>query len=304
MDDQKRLEKMGYRFVGKNKHAAVKICEWTRESIRGKGSCYKEKFYGIKSHRCLQIAPGVEYCNHKCLFCWRDTDITKQKWTGPIDEPKEILDDLIINQTKILQGFKGFEGADKKKFKESMEPNQVAISLAGEPCLYPKLPELVDLINNRGMTSFLVTNGTIPEMVEQLVEHQPYQMYITLAAPNEEIYLKTCRPMIKDGWKQIMKSLSLLKKFKRSVIRLTLCKNLNMIKPEKYAELIEKYKPTFVEIKAYMSIGYSRDRLGPTYMPTHEEIKNFAKEIEKHSSYKITNEQEASRVVLLTACTS
>ena len=28
MDSQKRLEKMGYRFVGKNKHAAVKICEY------------------------------------------------------------------------------------------------------------------------------------------------------------------------------------------------------------------------------------------------------------------------------------
>ncbi|MDD5416570.1 MAG: 4-demethylwyosine synthase TYW1 [Candidatus Aenigmarchaeota archaeon] len=301
MNDKKRLEKMGYRFGGKNKHAAVKICEWTRESLRGKGVCYKEKFYGIKSHRCLQMAPGVNSCNHKCAFCWRDINITNPKWNGPIDEPEVILNKLIEEQRKLLMGFKGFDKTDMKKFKEAMEPNQVAISLAGEPCLYPKLPELVDLINNRKMTSFLVTNGTIPEMVKKLEKHQPYQLYVTLAAPNEEIYKKTCGPMIKNGWKKIMKTLSLLKKFKRTVIRLTLCKNLNMINPEEYAKIIEKAKPKWIECKAYMSIGYSRDRLGPAYMPTHEEIKKFAKEIEKHSSYKIVGDQKASRVVLLTA---
>jgi len=299
MDDHKRLERMGYRFVGKNKHAAVKICNWTRESIRGKGVCYKEKFYGINSHRCLQIAPGVNYCNHKCLFCWRDINITNSKWTGPVDEPEEILNGFEEEQRKLLQGFKGFEGTDMKKFKEAMKPNQVAISLAGEPCVYPKLTELVDLINSRGMTSFLVTNGTIPEMVKKLEKHQPYQLYMTLAAPNEEVYLKTCRPIVKGSWKKIMKTLSLLKKFKRSVIRLTLCKNLNMIHPEEYAKIIETAKPDFVECKAYMAIGYSRERLGPAHMPTHKEIKEFAKEIEKKSSYKIADEQEASRVVLL-----
>jgi len=296
-----RLEKIGYRFVGKSKHAAVKICSWTREAIRGKGVCYKEKFYDIKSHRCLQIAPGVPYCNHSCLFCWRDTNITNPKWTGPVDEPEEILDGMIEQQRLLLTGFKGFEDADKVKWKESQEPNQVAISLAGEPCLYPKLPELIELINSKGMTSFLVTNGTVPEMIEKLLDHQPYQLYITLAAPNAEIYQKTCRPLIKDGWENIQKSLSLLNNFNRSVIRLTLVKNLNLVNPEQYAEIIEKTKPKFVELKAYMAIGFSRERLGAEYMPTHEEIKQFAKEIEKNSSYKIKDEKEDSRVVLLTS---
>lgn len=299
--DIERLEKMGYRFVGKNKHAAVKICEWTRESIRGKGVCYKQQFYGINTHRCLQIGPGVPYCNHSCLFCWRDTNITNPIWKGPADEPEEILNGMIEQQRSLLMGFKGFNDADKKKWKESQDPNQVAISLAGEPCLYPKLPELIDLINSRGMTSFLVTNGTVPEMVKKLIKHQPYQFYMTLAAPNKEIYMKTCRPLIKDGWERIQETMSLMKNFKRSVIRLTLVKNLNMVNPEEYAKLIEKAKPKFVEAKGYMAIGFSRERLGPEYMPTHEEIKQFAKEIEKNSSYKITDEKEDSRVVLLTA---
>ena len=36
---QEKLEKSGYRFVGKHGHAAAKICHWTRQSILDKGVC-------------------------------------------------------------------------------------------------------------------------------------------------------------------------------------------------------------------------------------------------------------------------
>ena len=294
-----RLEKAGYRFVGSSKHSAIKICSWTREAIRGKNFCYKQKFYGIASHRCLQMTPALPFCTQRCQFCWRDTTITYPKWVGPIDEPKQILDEAIEAQREILQGFKGNPNVDMKKFKEAMEPNQVAISLAGEPTMYPKLPEFVDLVNSRGMTSFLVTNGTNPDMIERLLDSQPYQLYITLAAPDEETYKKTCQPIIPDGWLKLMKSLSMLNQFNRSVIRLTLVKGLNMITPEKYAEHIEKAGPKFVEAKAYMAVGYSRERLGLPYMPQHSEIRAFAEKIEENSSYRIKDEKADSRVVLL-----
>ncbi len=74
-----------------------------------------------------------------------------------------------------------------------------------------------------------------------------------------------------------------------------------MVNAEEYAEIIEKTKPRFVELKAYMAIGFSRERLGSDYMPTFEEIKQFAKKIEENSSYKIKDEKEDSRVVLLTS---
>lgn len=296
----KKLEKMGYRFAGPSKHSAVKICNWTRESLRGRNVCYKEKFYGISSHRCLQMTPSLPFCTQRCRFCWRDINITYPEWTGTVDEPEQILDDCIKAQREILQGFKGNPKVSEKKFKEAMNPNQVAISLAGEPTLYPKLPEFVDLVNSRGMTSFLVTNGTRPEMIKKLLNHQPYQLYITVAAPDEFIYKKTCQPIINDGWTRLKKSLSMLSQFNRSVIRLTLVRNLNMIKPEKYAKMIEKANPKFVEAKAYMAVGFSRERLGLSYMPQHEEIMKFAEAIEQNSSYRITDEKKESRVVLLT----
>lgn len=297
---RKKLEKIGYRFVGPSRHAAVKTCEWTRNAIRGKGFCYKQKFYGINTHRCMQLAVGVEYCNHRCLFCWRDTNITIPKWSGKADDPKEIVDSAIDAQREILQGFGGNQKADKKLFNESLNPNQVAVSLAGEPTLYPKLPELIDEIKKRNMTAFLVSNGTNPEMIKSLLNHQPTNLYITLPAPDEKTYLKTCRPLINGGWKRIMESLSLLKDFDcNTVIRLTLVRNLNFVNPDGYARIIKKYQPKFAEIKSFMAVGFSRQRLEYSDMPLHPEIKKFSEIIAKESGYDFIDEKPGSRVVLL-----
>jgi len=301
MNGIKQLEKIGYRFVGPSKHSAIKICEWTRKALRGENFCYKQKFYGIATHRCLQMSPSAQFCTHRCLFCWRNTDITYPKWIGPVDEPKRILEEAIEAQRKILQGFKGNPKVTKERFNEAMNPNQVAVSLIGEPTLYPRLPGLIDEIKKMGATAFLVTNGTQPGMIKKLLSHQPTQLYITLAAPDEEIYEKTCRPLIKDGWQRIMKSLSFLDKFScNTVIRLTLVKNLNFINPEEYAYIIKNANPKFIEVKSFMSVGFARRRLPYSAMPLHKEIKKFSEIISKKSGYKIKDEKRDSRVVLLT----
>ncbi len=290
------IEKLGYRLVGKNKHSAVKVCEWCKKSLRSNNFCYKQKFYGIESHRCVQMSPVIFNCTQNCKFCWRTLDYVlpkKQEW----DEPSEIIDECIERQKEMLQGFCG--NAEGIKFYNAMRPNQFAISLSGEPCLYPFLPEMIDELKKRKITSFLVTNGTVPEMVEKLISTQPTQFYVTLAAPDNETYIETCQPIIKDGWQRLMKTLDMIKEFKRSVIRLTLVRNLNMKRAEKYAELIDKANPKFVEVKSFMSVGGSRKRLPYDSMPLHNEIISFAKIIEKHSSYKIKDEKRDSRVVLM-----
>ena len=295
----KRLEKNGYRFVGKNKHSAVKICLWTKNSLRGKGVCYKQKFYGIHSHRCLQMTPAFPFCKHRCLFCWRDTSISYPNWKGPYDEPDEIIDGSIKAQRELLSGFKGNPNVDKKKWKEAQDPNQVAISLAGEPTEYPKISELIDAFKERGFSVFLVSNGTNPHVIENLSE--PTNLYITLPAPNKEVYLKTTNPVV-DSWDNIMKSLGLLKNFScKTVVRLTLVKGLNFVDPEGYAKIVEKYRPDFLEVKSFMSVGYSRARLPYTSMPLHNEIQEFAERMEEVSSYRIVNESKPSRIVLLSS---
>lgn len=293
----KDLEKQGYRLVGN--HSAIKVCLWTKKAIRAKGVCYKNTFYGINSHRCVQMTPSLNFCNQRCVWCWRDIGFTQAEWHGKADEPKFIVDECIKEHIKLLQGFGGYEGTDFSRFREALKPLHFAISLSGEPTFYPRLPELIKELKKRKITSFLVTNGTNPAILKKLIEEQPTQIYLTLPAPDEETYIKVCSPLIKDGWKRINESLKLLKKFKRSVIRLTLAKDINMLKPEKYAELIKKYKPLFVEAKSFMWVGYSRERLDIENMPLHNEIKEFAKKLSKFSGYKITDEKKESRVVLL-----
>ncbi len=295
--DIKRMEKMGYRFVGKNKHTAVKTCSWTRKAIAGEGFCYKQQFYGISTHRCIQMSPAVPFCKHRCRFCWRDTSITNPEWKGEIDEPEEIVEGCIEAQRELLSGFKGNEKADKKTVNEAMNPNQVAISLAGEPTEYPEISELIKEFKKRKFSVFIVTNGTNPNVLKDMEE--PTNLYVTLPAPNEEIYKKTCLP-IGNHWEKIMESLSLLDNYScNTVVRLTLVKNLNFVKPELYAKIIEKNKPDFLEVKSFMSVGFSRKRLKYNEMPLHEEIKEFAKKIEENCSYNKKDESKWSRIVLM-----
>lgn len=294
---KKLLEKQGYEFCGE--HTAVKICDWTRKSLRNEGVCYKEKFYGIiKSHQCCQISPSINYCNMNCIFCWRERN--NSPFNTP-DNPKSIIEKALSAQKKLLSDFGGNQKADLKKFKESFEPTQFAISLSGEPLAYPKLNQLIKELHKRNKTIFVVTNGQFPERLKNI--YPPTQLYLSLDAPDEQLFLQVNRPDSKNGWKRMLQSLKVLRQLNkktRTAIRITLVKGKNMKYPKKYAELIEKAKPRFVEVKAYMFVGASQQRLDMKNMPLHEEIKRFAKQICRYCSYNISNEQKASRVVLLT----
>jgi tRNA wybutosine-synthesizing protein 1 len=302
ISEEKRadLEKQGYRIVGN--HSAIKVCLWTKKALKCQDVCYKNTFYGIKTHRCIQMTPALPYCTHRCAFCWRDIEFTSPEWDGPIDSPKEIVDGCIREQIQYLYGFGGNADVKKKEYDEAMKPLHFAISLSGEPTLYPRLPELIDEINNRGFTSFLVTNGTNPDMLKKIKGHEPTQLYLTLAAPDEETYLKTCNPLVKNSWNKIMDSLLVFNQLKdtRKTIRLTLAKDLNMINPERYAELFKNIDADFFELKAYVWVGYSRTRLKQENMPLHPEIVEFANDIIRHyPELKVIAEKKESRVVLL-----
>jgi len=128
VDSEKRevLERQGYRIVGE--HSGVKLCHWTKASLTKGVGCYKQTFYGIESHRCLQMTPAVDACNLACQFCWRT-----QEWGSDslrvADDPSFIVDDSIRGQRELLSGFKGNPNVSPERFLEAWHPTNVAISL-------------------------------------------------------------------------------------------------------------------------------------------------------------------------------
>ena len=219
-----------------------------------------------------------------------------------IDEPADIAEGTIEAQRKLLSGFGGNEKTSYKKFERAMEPQHVAISLDGEPTLYPRLTELIKEYKKGGFSAFVVSNGLLPERIEKLLEEPPTQLYISVDAPNEELFNIIDRPIIKNAWQALYKTLVMLPRLRekmRTVLRFTLIKGLNMVHAEQWAEIIKLSNPMFVEVKAYMWVGMSRKRLEEKNMPLHEEVKEFAMEIAKHADYKLIDEHEPSRVVLL-----
>ncbi|NIQ05289.1 MAG: 4-demethylwyosine synthase TYW1, partial [Candidatus Korarchaeota archaeon] len=206
--------------------------------------------------------------------CWRaqsgDFEITWDEMRLPRwDTPEKIVDGSIEAQLRILSGYKGNPKTKRRKLKEALTPRHAAISLAGEPTLYGHLGELISVFHRRNFTTFLVTNGTVPSALEKLSE-EPTQLYVSLTAPDEETYQQVCRPQIPNAWRRVNETLELLPSFEcPKVIRITSVRKLNMKKAEDYARLIEKADPTYIEPKAYMHIGYSRQRLDYENMPTH-----------------------------------
>lgn len=288
------FRKQGYHIVGS--HSAVKPCLWSGRSIKGTGTCYKSRFYGIQSHRCIQMTPYLG-CNQACLHCWRPIE-------HPVDEPQHwddpgtIVEGCIEAQRRFMSGYGGLDNADKSRWKESLEPKHAAISLAGEPTLYPYLSGLVDEFHHRGLTTFVVTNGTHPEVIGNI---RPTQLYMSLDAPDRETYSSSCNPSGPGQWERILQSLEVVRDHSsRTAVRITLVKGLNCKDAAGYAGLIEMAEPDFVEVKAYMHLGYSRSRLERSAMPLHAEILEFAGALADELGYGIADNVELSRVALLT----
>lgn len=214
------------------------------------------------------------------------------------DEPKEIIEKSIEAQRVLLSGFKGFEGTNMKKWKEAQEPKNAAISLTGEPTAYPKISELIEEFTRRKMSTFLVTNGQFPKHLENISE--PSQFYLSLDAPTKEIYKKVDIPQFPDFWERFEETIALLPSFScKKAVRLTLVKGRNDSCAKGYAELIRRADADFVEIKAYMWIGFSRMRLPIEAMPLFAEVQKFAEDLNAHLGYSYKDEDARSRVVLL-----
>ncbi len=298
---RKVLQKQGYGVVGN--HTGVKLCHWTKEDLKADRHCYKGDFYGIESRGCMQMTPIVDYCNFTCLYCWRsqsfDIDLANaDDW----DEPQDILDGALEQQRRLLTGYKGHPTVPKDKWVESQMPKHVAISLNGEPTFYPHMGEFIRLCHKRGMTTFLVTNGSRPDVLREL-DPLPTQLYVSIDAPNEEVFNRLCVPIGGGAWDKLEETLDILPSLEcRTVARHTLVKGWNMEEEqghiEQYAALDRRADCDFVESKGYVFVGYSRERMTIDNMPRHEDVMAFTEKLAPMIGYDFVSDKRDSRVTL------
>ena len=295
-DDARQVSDPDYHSEG---HTAAQTCGWTDNALRGEGRCYKYGFYGIRSHRCIQMTPVVR-CNERCVFCWRDHaghtyELEDVAW----DDPEAVVDASISLQRKLLSGYGGNEAVPRERFEEAMEPRHVAISLDGEPTLYPYLPELIEAFHDRSITTFLVSNGTAPEM---LADCDPTQLYVSVDAADRRTFEDVVKPLEDDAWDRLIDTLDVLasKDDTRTVLRSTLIDGDNMARPAWYAAMAARADVDFYELKAYMHVGHSRGRLDRSAMPAHEDVVSFAEAVRTHlPDHDVLKASVDSRVAML-----
>ena len=301
-----QLKKAKY---GVSDHSTVGLCHWTKKSFKHEGSCYKHKFYGISTHSCMEFSPAGMYCENRCVYCWRPMEFYDSMKMEPenVAEPKEIMTKLMEERKKLIMGHYGDARSDRQRLDESLKPSHYAISLSGEPTMYPKLPELIKYLKSLEATKsiFLVTNGQEPDMIQKLQDENalPTQLYLSTNAADYESFLKINKPKYDDSWQRWNKTLEMLKDLDtRTVLRITLIRDYNdqreMIPA--FTRMLEESSPHFVEIKSYMHVGRSTNRLEHENMLEMDEVKKFSQEIVKQSKiFSVMDESYVSRIVIL-----
>ncbi len=296
------LRKQHYDLFG---HSSAKTCHYTKAGMTDQKMCYKFHFYGIASHRCIQMTPVTMNCSQSCTYCWRPTNWQGSGYLKNVDEPEAIVAESIRAQKRLLSGVGSLvkQGrVSQTMWEQSLTPKHVAISLTGEPTLYPRLAELLQDYHKRHISTFLVSNGLQPEALQKLKETElPTQLYVSIDSPNKDVHIGLNKPAIADSWERLMQTLDLFPSLDcRKVLRVTVVKGWNMDSEEQFAELVKRAKPDFVELKGYSWIGLSRARLTAENSPEHAEIKSFAERILQHlPDYQFGGEFEDSRVVML-----
>lgn len=264
------LKKEGYKLIGT--HSAVKLCRWTKHQLRGRGGCYKHTFYGITSYQCMEATPSLA-CANKCVFCWRHhKNPVGKEWRWKTDDPYEIVDEAVKTHVKMIKEAKGIPGVKMDRWKEAHTVRHCALSLVGEPIMYPRIDEFLGELHNRDISTYLVTNGQHPQQIANI---RPItQLYVSVDAPTPESLIAIDRPLFQDAWERLQQSLSMLKdKGQRTVARLTVVKGWNSDEVEGYAKLIALGHVSLVEVKGVTFCGKSdASNLNMSNTPWHHEV--------------------------------
>jgi hypothetical protein len=79
-----------------------------------------------------------------------------------------------------------------------MDPRHCALSLVGEPIMYPEIDKFVSLLHAKRISTFLVTNAQFPDAITNLPPIT--QLYVSVDAATPETLKAIDRPLFGDYW--------------------------------------------------------------------------------------------------------
>lgn len=126
-------------------------------------------------------------------------------------------------------------GVTQEKLDEGLSPRHCALSLVGEPIMYPEINTLVDELHRRRISTFLVTNAQFPDKIKLLkpvtqvcvlytfsflhnIKYQActhdtrlliwfprcMQLYVSVDAATKESLKAIDRPLFGDFWERFI----------------------------------------------------------------------------------------------------
>eukprot|EP00758_Cryptobia_borreli_P003606 Tbor_TRINITY_DN3862_c0_g1::TRINITY_DN3862_c0_g1_i1::g.5675::m.5675/K15449/TYW1; tRNA wybutosine-synthesizing protein 1 len=297
---ESNLTKQGYTVLGS--HSAVKLCRWTKSMLRGRGGCYKHTFYNISSFQCMEMTPSLA-CANKCVFCWRHhTNPVGKSFDWEYDTPEFLIENALESHRKMIKQMRGVPGVQPERFQEAMSVKHCALSLVGEPIMYPEINRYVGLLHKNRISTFMVTNAQWPDRIRDLAPVT--QLYLSIDACTKEDLKRIDRPLFEDFWERCIGSIDALAlKRQRTVFRLTLVNEYNISNVKGYASMVRKGLPDFIEVKGVTYCGSSdASSLTMKHVPFHEEVVKFSADLCEEigeGEYEIACEHEHSCCMLI-----
>ncbi|XP_068524701.1 S-adenosyl-L-methionine-dependent tRNA 4-demethylwyosine synthase TYW1B-like [Anas acuta] len=78
-----------------------------------------------------------------------------------MDQPEMILQEAIENHQNMIKQFQGVAGVKADRFEEAMTAKHCALSLVGEPIMYPEINRFLKLLHQHNISSFVHSPGTL-----------------------------------------------------------------------------------------------------------------------------------------------
>lgn len=203
---------------------------------------------------------------------------------------------------QMIKQMRGVPGVTPERLEDAMHIRHCALSLVGEPIMYPQINRFCELLHERHISSFMVTNAQFPDQLRDL--DPVVQLYLSIDAATPDELKRIDRPLFEDYWERCLQCVNELRRKKqRTVFRLTLVNQYNASNIAAYADLVMQGEPDFIEVKGvtYCGTSTSSTLTMKENVPRHDEVIRFCTDLcvelaRRHPGYQTPQMTSSDRI--------